>query len=218
MKKFGTFALCGLALCFISASPADAQRHRYVENVYEGLLPADMQPAPAPLDAAELAESRVAVIPSVNFETHARVWQEQYEQAVAGQSSTWRGEAGLASLESNNPQHFSDQVLTTLQPYVGEVFATGDLVQARANGATYYVIIDYFMRGGALNLRPVGGVRVLNASLEEVIAISHAPTVQWVRSGPAHEAYQQSMARVFQAVVEPTLSDLRAALAASTVY
>jgi hypothetical protein len=205
-------ALIVLAITFLTIATAHAQRHRYVENVYEGLLPAGAEQQSASLDRSALPQGRVAIIPSINFETHVRIWQEQHDQAVAGRSSTWRGEGGLAALESNDPRHFSDEVLAVVRPYFADAIIAQDLVEARERGADYFVIVDYFMRGSALNLRPVGGVRMLNASLEEVVSISHAPTVQWVRHGSANEAYQQSMARVFQAVVSPTLTDLRSTL------
>jgi hypothetical protein len=149
---------------------------------YAGLLPDGFQVQPAPpVDAAQLARSKVVMVPSSNFNAYSEGWAYYYEKggfeknwAVRLIGATREGHAGIE--DNSDPRMFATRVSDALRPRVRELGAAADLREARAQGADYFLVVDAWLgtshMGGHFVIS--GGAYLLDDQLRQVFAASGA--------------------------------------------
>jgi hypothetical protein len=177
-------AVAALIMALALATPAAAQQcmcgRPPERNVYAGLLATDFTPddASASFNPASLSGAKVAVIASANFNEYSRRWNHWYGEGNIENYWAYRSNRltrdDIRGYEQNtDPRAFADQLITLIEPHVGEVFSAPDLQQAREQGATYYLVADaWFGTTNAMNtgFKTWAGVYLLDSSLQLVFS------------------------------------------------
>jgi hypothetical protein len=215
------FAFAAVAVCLIG-SPAYAVPHY---SVYDGLLPAHTQPqAGAPLTADDLADKKIVIVPSRNFNWYADWWMRQHDPERGRNRQAWLEFMGVdhdtqaGSGQLSDPRNIADQFIETLTPYVSSVSSAPDLASAHAQGADYIVVVDYFMTVTmTMRIRSEAGVYVLDNSLHQVLSASGTSDVPYNTGGLAvgaaqANAEQGSMVAALNALLPPIQADIRSQL------
>jgi len=215
------------------AQPAEAQGWRAPhDSAYAELLPETHTLEETSFDPVALSGSTVAVIASSNFNAYTERWArvfdpEQVSRRTFSAAMGYNNENLASSRQATDPRAFPDRVIDVLRGHVGTIVIANDLVEARDQGATHFIIIDFWgaMTGMSMRYRSNGGVYILDGSLRQVLAISNESNVRQrtsnllddFTSGPARaqlDADTRTYAEGIAATTDPSIEQLRARVAA----
>jgi len=215
------------------AQPAEAQGWRAPhDSAYAELLPETHTLEETSFDPVALSGSTVAVIASSNFNAYTERWArvfdpEQVSRRTFSAAMGYNNENLASSRQATDPRAFPDRVIDVLRGHVGTIVIANDLVEARDQGATHFIIIDFWgaMTGMSMRYRSNGGVYILDGSLRQVLAISNESNVRQrtsnllddFTSGPARaqlDADTRTYAEGIAATTDPIIEQLRARVAA----
>jgi|CXWL01.1.fsa_nt_gi hypothetical protein len=219
--------LAGFFAAMTWAPPAEAQRNCLCgrppnENPLFGLLPDDFTAvdATAAFESATLNGATLALIPSANFNEYSRRWVHWFEDDAIERNWAYRlmgmSREDTAEYEHNtDPRRFADQLAEAVRPHVRDIVVSADFHQARAQGATFFLVVDAWM--GTPNWmnekeKTWAGAYLFDGSLQRLFLAQDDHEVRrrvgLVREddGPSQQAYDGA--------TEPVIAALRARLGA----
>lgn len=148
------------------------------KGVYDGLLPAGVQPRDAgqALPLQGLKARKAAIVLSGNFEDYVATWVNHYERGGAQDRKAMISQIGTAlsvinplaavgsglsgsgsmmdraidsSRQASDPRRVIDRLFSNLQRYFGEVKVATDLADARAQKVDYIALADLHFTANA---------------------------------------------------------------------
>ncbi len=187
--------------------------NQQVHPLYEGLLPSGVTPKAAPLPA-DFKTAKLAVVSSANFNRYVMIWNK-----ASGRTKAFSLLGGIGLGEALGPDNVTAKLLPLVTPHFSSAFAASDLADARDKGADYILVVDYWCSAinGGQRLKTRAGVYLLNAQLDEVLALhneSEAPMkISLFAPWNVLKDQEVSFANGMAAVVDPLAAKIKAALA-----
>lgn len=185
MTKMSFFRLAIVSLLLLAA-PSQAKRRT---DAFTGLTPQGyvVQTAPASITRADFAGAKVAIVPSQNFLNYmkdmGRWFRPEKFRNLFGERPAEENMRFL--VHATEPQLLTDRLVDKLTGLGATAFIANNLPDAKAQGATMYIVFDYYGRirdlsgiGGFLPFskektgwESSGGLHVLDGTLRRTLLV-----------------------------------------------